>query len=123
MAASVIDASAFAALLFGEPEADVVAAALDGDRVVAPSLLAFELGNVCVTKCRRHPNLREALLAAFELRDRLTIEEAAVDHRQVIELALETGLTAYDASYLWLARQIGAKLVTLDEALKRAATP
>ena len=45
MAASVIDASAFAALLFGEPEADVVAAALDGDRVVAPSLLGFELAN------------------------------------------------------------------------------
>ena len=40
----------------------------------------------------------------------------------VVELALETGLTAYDASYLWLARQFGADLVTLDKALDKAAT-
>jgi len=36
-------------------------------------------------------------------------------------LALETGLTVYDASYLWLARRLGAELVTLDKALDAAA--
>jgi uncharacterized protein with PIN domain len=44
----VVDASALAALLFGEPEADLVAGQLDGARLVAPSLLAFELANVCL---------------------------------------------------------------------------
>ncbi len=38
-----------------------------------------------------------------------------------LDLATETGLTAYDASYLWLARQLGAELVTLDQQLARAA--
>ena len=38
-------------------------------------------------------------------------------------LALETGLTAYDASYLWLSRRLGADLVTLDKALGNAAAP
>jgi len=32
-------------------------------------------------------------------------------------LALRTGLTPYDASYLWLAGYLGADLVTLDERL------
>jgi predicted nucleic acid-binding protein len=45
----------------------------------------------------------------------------AVDHDQTAGLALETGLTAYDASYLWLARRLGAELVTLDKALDAAA--
>jgi predicted nucleic acid-binding protein len=45
----------------------------------------------------------------------------AVDHDKIVELALETGLTAYDASYLWLARHLGAELVTLDKALETAA--
>ena len=35
----VVDASAVAALLFGEPEADAIALRLDGARLVAPSLL------------------------------------------------------------------------------------
>ena len=118
----VVDASALAALLFGEPEAEAVAAQLDGARLVAPGLLAFELANVCLMKCRRHPDRREALLAAFQLRDRLGVEEIAVDHADVLELALKTGLTANDASYLYLARQLGAELVTLDKMLGRAAT-
>ena len=97
-----------------------MASALDGAELVAPTLLSFELANVCLTKCRRHPDLREALLAAFQLRGRLGIAETAVDHEDVLELALRSGLTAYDASYLLLARKLGAELVTLDEALTRA---
>jgi predicted nucleic acid-binding protein len=44
-----------------------------------------------------------------------------VDHPGVIELALATGLTTYDASYLWLASTHGAELVTLNARLARAA--
>ena len=43
-----------------------------------------------------------------------------MDHAEVVALALETGLTAYDASYLWLARRLGLELVTLDKALQAA---
>lgn len=121
-ATKVVDASALAALLFGEPEAEAIAGRLDGGRLVAPNLLAFELANVCLVKCRRHSGQRETLLAGLKLRGQLSVEEVAVDHGAVVELALESGLTAYDASYLWLARQLGAELVTLDKALDRAAT-
>jgi len=117
----VVDASALGALLFGEPEADAIAERLADARLVAPSLLAFELANVCLVKARQHPELREALVAAFRLRRRLGIEEAAVDLEEVLAVATEAGLTAYDASYLWLAEELGAELVTLDRALETAA--
>jgi predicted nucleic acid-binding protein len=120
-AIKVVDASALAALLFGEPEAERVAKRLEGARLVAPGLLGFELANVCLTKARRHPELREALTAAFRLRGRLRVEEVAVDHDVALEMAAATGLTAYDASYLWLAGELGAELVTLDGELARAA--
>jgi predicted nucleic acid-binding protein len=120
-AVKVVDASALAALLFGEPEAETVADQLEGARFVAPSLLAFELANVCLMKCRRHHDQRVALLAGFGLRARLGVEEIAVDNAGVLDLALKTGLTAYDASYLWLARLLGADLVTLDKELARAS--
>ena len=40
---------------------------------------------------------------------------------QLLGLAERIGLTAYDASYLWLARRTGAELVTLDRRLAAAA--
>jgi predicted nucleic acid-binding protein len=121
MVVKVVDASAIAALVFGEPEAERVAGQLDGHALVAPSLLAFELANVCLVKCRRHPDQRDGLIAGFHLRGQLNIEELAVEHAAVLHLASETGLTAYDASYLWLAQRLGADLVTLDKDLARAA--
>ncbi len=121
MAVKVVDASAAAALLFVEPEADAVAERLNGARLIAPALISFELANVCLMKMRRHPEQRSALLATFGLRFRLAVEEIAVDHAETMDLADATGLTAYDASYLWLARKLGAELVTLDRRLARAA--
>jgi predicted nucleic acid-binding protein len=120
MVVKVVDASALAALLFGEPEAETIAERLAEARLVAPVLLAFELANVCLIKARRHPELQAALMAAFRLRTRLGVEEVAVDHNRALEVAAASGLTAYDASYLWLAGELGAELVTLDGELARA---
>ncbi|MDA8048795.1 MAG: type II toxin-antitoxin system VapC family toxin [Rhodospirillales bacterium] len=117
----VVDASALAALLFGEPRAAAVAASLEDARLAAPALLPFELANVCLTKMRRHRAQRKALRAAFRLAERLAIETVVVDHEAALDLAEATGLTAYDASYLWLARALGAELVTLDRKLAKVA--
>jgi predicted nucleic acid-binding protein len=121
-AIKVVDASALAALVFGEPEAEAVAIRLAGGRLTAPSLLDFELANVCLIKMRRYPEQREALRGAFRLADRLAIERIAVDHAAALDLAEATGLTAYDASYLWLSRALGGELVTLDRKLAAAAS-
>jgi predicted nucleic acid-binding protein len=61
-------------------------------------------------------------MPAFRLRGRLGVEEVAVDHNSALKVAAATGLTAYDASYLWLSQQLGAELVTLDQQLSKAAT-
>ena len=119
-ATKIVDASAIAALLFQEPNGEAIARQLEGFRLVAPSLFSYELANVCWLKCRRFPLDQDMLLAGFAQRGRLDIEECAVDHDGVIRLAAVTGLTAYDASYLWLARRLGAELVTLDAALLKA---
>jgi predicted nucleic acid-binding protein len=121
MAVKVVDASALSALLFGEPEGEAVALSLEEGRLVAPALLDFELANVCVMKCRRHPAQRQALIEAFGYRTRLSIEVLTIDHDAARGLAEETGLTAYDASYLWLSRALGAELITLDRRLQAAA--
>lgn len=54
MAVKVVDSSAVAALLFGEPDGPVIAERIAGASLVAPGLLGFELANVCLIKQRRH---------------------------------------------------------------------
>lgn len=49
------------------------------------------------------------------------LEVVEVDHLEVIELARETGLTSYDASYLWLALHLKGELITLNKKLMNAA--
>ena len=51
----------------------------------------------------------------------LPITRVDVPGLEVFALASRTGLTAYDASYLWLAQSRDLELVTLDALLERQA--
>lgn len=117
----VVDASALAALIFGEPAAEDIAARLGEGPLLAPTLLRYEVGSVCRKKIRRHPERRNRLLEALALLPELDLDEVQVPPEKTVALAEETGLTVYDAAYLWLSRWIGAELVTLDERLDSAA--
>ena len=117
----VIDASAFVALMFDEPEAASIAARLVDAQLVAPRLLEFELASVCLRKLRQTPDQRDKLLAAYRARPHFRVETLDVDHLAVLVLAERSGLSTYDASYLWLAQSVGAELVTLDRKLDVAA--
>jgi predicted nucleic acid-binding protein len=120
MTVKVVDASALAALLFGEPEAETVAVRLEGSSLFAPALLGFEIASVCLKKLRRDAQQREALLAAFALYTRMPIEIVEIDHADTLGLAEAFGLSSYDAAYLWLADKLAAELVTLDKQLLSA---
>jgi predicted nucleic acid-binding protein len=112
----VVDASALAAVVFHEPGGDRVAARLDGAAVFAPSLLKFELASVAWKKAVRQPRDAAVILSALEraLDARWNVGWRDVDHADVVLMARATGLSTYDASYLWLAAALGADLVTLD---------
>lgn len=120
MPVKVVDASAIAALIFGEPEAAEIADRLRGCDLVAPALLPFEIASVRLKKLKRHPELEEALLAGHRLFARMKVAQHDVELAETVELARHAGLSAYDASYLWLARHLRAELVTLDAKLARA---
>ncbi len=120
MTDKVVDASAIAALLFDESTAEKVAALLHGHRLFAPALLYTEFANVSLKKTRANPAKRDTFFAAIDRLDLMAINLAEVDIRAVVSLAERHKLTAYDASYLWLARELGVELVTLDERLEKA---
>ncbi len=117
----VVDASALAAVLFEEPEAAQIVEQLGDSVLVAPTLLAYEMANICWKKLRRNPERRAAILEAYALMRRIEIEEADVAMPAALLLAERENLTVYDASYLWLSRALGVRLITLDARLKATA--
>lgn len=120
MPGKVVDASVIAAIAFQETRALEAQAILEGADLAAPHLLGYELANVARNKTLRNPQIletiREGLLGALQLE----IQWQEVDHLAVLELALETGLTAYDATYLYVAQTLGIPLVTFDQQLQAA---
>jgi predicted nucleic acid-binding protein len=116
----VVDASAIVALLFDEVMSDEILRRVRHAALRAPNLIGFEVANACLKKIRAAPGERETLLEALSLLDARSISLETVDLKAAVVLAEQTKLSLYDASYLWLARALGAELVTLDEKLARA---
>ena len=118
----VVDASAVAAMLFGEPDGPWVHALLSGQLLLVPSIFHFEISNTCLMKSRRHPDKAEALLTAWlDWNVQPPVTVMAIDLTTTMELARDHNLTFYDASYLWLAQDHASELISLDAKLVRAA--
>ena len=117
----VVDASAIAAVLFGEVGASEVQDRLRGMNLIAPVLLRHELVSVALKKMRLDAARRAERTLALRRYPALGVVEREVVPNAVFTLALATGLSAYDTSCLWLARNLGVELVTLDGELAAAA--
>jgi len=92
----------------------------EGNKInfVSPNLLLYETINglrSAVVQKRLDPQKAELLLDSF-LNIGILFEK--VDEKQVLGLALNKSITAYDASYVWLAKSKKVKLLTLDERLE-----
>ncbi len=118
----VVDASAYVAVVFNEPEGKEIARRLEGAVVYAPTLLRFELANAGWKKARRDPAHAKGIVAAL----RLALDPAwGINWRDaqpadILLISLATGLTAYDSAYVALAALLGAELVTLEDRVVAA---
>lgn len=118
----VVDASALAAVLFDEPAGAAMVDRLVDHELHVPALFYFELTNIACFKARMRPADRSAFEASLQDGLAYPISVDAVDFLEVMGLAVQTKLNAYDASYLWLARRLDVPLVTLDKRLAAHAT-
>jgi len=123
----VVDASVALAWCFPDEAseyADAVLVALEGHPVLVPSVWALEITNAVVVAERRKRVSQPEVRRFVELVSGLTINEmslpVAASVGNILPLAREYGLSAYDASYLDVAIRHGAPLATLDSGLEEA---
>ena len=116
----VVDASAIAAVVFQEADGNTLQEHLRDDTLFAPHLIDYELMNVGLVKIRRGIGSELLIRAMLSKVPFFRIRRVNVPTDAVVALALQTGLSGYDAAYLWLARSLDVELVTLDRKLGRA---
>jgi len=123
----VLDCSVSAAWCLqeaGSAAAEKILELMSGADVLVPSLWLVEMANVLAVAQRRGRISPADAVRAENLLRVLPIRIDPVRHDDLPRLravAVEHGLTAYDAGYLELAMRNRLPLATLDEVLRRAA--
>jgi len=125
----VLDCSATLPWVFADEATPAADQLLDelvrGVRAWVPALWHLELGNVLLGAQRRG-RIDQAGIEAFL--SQLVVYDIAVDDQtmerawqKTFDLAMQCGLSTYDAAYLELALRRGLPLATLDRELAAAA--
>jgi predicted nucleic acid-binding protein len=115
----VIDASVAAQWVLDEPGTERALALRDGDALIAPSLIASEIGNALWKAVRRGAVTRADAVAAMNsillpFEALIPIEDL---RNRALALAIELGHPIYDCFYLALAERERVALVSADERL------
>jgi predicted nucleic acid-binding protein len=126
----VVDASVAAAWSLPDEESGLAERLLlavgDSGEILVPAIWPFELANVFVMAQRRDRLDEIAIARARAAVEALPIRIVEIERRDVLDavesLARTSGLTAYDATYLYLAIRERLPLATLDDRLRAAAS-
>lgn len=124
----VVDASTALAWCFPDEAsdyADRVLVALEGRTILAPAVWGLEIANAMLAG-ERSRRLRQPEIARFAmLLDNLSLmhdtQPVSACVTNVLPLARQHNLSAYDAAYLELSIRRGAPMATLDARLRKAA--
>jgi predicted nucleic acid-binding protein len=126
----VVDASVVAKwILPGEPSEEnalnLKSNHLSGiTHLCAPSLVVNEVGNSLWTAIKRKRIVREEAYEALKALDDLHISLHQFNWSEisaVLQIAVKTDLTIYDASYLFLSEKMKAQVITADDKMYRKA--
>ena len=117
----VVDASVICSLIFAEPDQAVARSmVIRHTGLYAPTLISFEVANTALKKIRARPLERDQIISLYSNFYDFSIQTTDIDLEAAILLAQREKLSIYDATYLWLALDMGIDLVTLDSDLGKA---
>ncbi len=123
--AIVVDASATLAWLFGEVDPiDWLEVTLQQESLLAPSLWQLEVVQAVLKKERQHQVTSHQADDFLQVLDAMAIDVVDLPHLTLQGLAAWSRphqLSTYDVTYLALAVERQAELLTLDNNLKLAA--
>ena len=105
----VVDASVLAASVFAEAKRHEAEAQMRGRALCAPTLIDYEIANVALNKIRGKAVSFDDAGRALALYESMSVECWEADPGELFRIGEEYRLSAYDASYLWVAGRVRSR--------------
>jgi len=117
----VIDTSAIIAVIAGEPERAMLIEHTQGADLIAPPSVHWEIGNALSAMFKRQRISLAQALKALSVYQQIPIRFVDVELDEVLRIANDLGIHAYDAYLIQAALKYRSPLLTLDNYLIECA--
>ena len=117
----VADTNTFLVVALDEPEKQEIIALTNGQELIAPAVLPFEIGNALSALVKRNKLSEVEARAAWKACQKIPVDLRGVDIEQALNIAFENNIYAYDAYFIECAINLRSPLLTLDRQLKSVA--
>ena len=118
----VVDTSVIIAVIVNEPTKPAIIQATQNADLIAPTSVHWEIGNAFSAMFKRNRITLSEAEKAIEIYQQIPIRFVDVELKEVLELAKQLNIYAYDAYLIRCAQKYKAPLISLDQALLRHAT-
>lgn len=117
----VADTNTFIAVAFNEPERERMIQITEGQNLIAPDVLPFEIGNALTAMMKKKLLKKEEVESAWEVIQQIPVDLRQIDIKLALRIAVKFNLYAYDAYFLKCAESLRCPLLTLDSRMQRIA--
>ena len=118
----VIDTSALIAVIINERERKTIIEITREAELIAPHSIYWEIGNAFSAMLKRGRITLEQCSEAIKIFRRIPLAFVEINFLDCMEICGNQQIYAYDAYLIQCALQHGAPLLTLDKALREAAS-
>ena len=117
----VVDTSVLISVIVGEPEREKILETTQGNTLVGPGCIPWEVGNAFSAMFKRNRISLEEAQKGMLIFESIPIRYLEPDFLKVLHLSKQAEMYAYDAYFLDCAIRYRAPLLTLDKKLKASA--
>ncbi len=115
------DTNTFIAVALNEPEKDRIIRLTEGNDLIAPDVLPFEIGNALTAMMKKSALKKEEVASAWEVVQHIPVDLRDTDIKSALNIAIKFNIYAYDAYFLECADRLRSPLLTLDLGMQRVA--
>lgn len=117
----VIDTSALIAVIVGEPERTKIIEHTNGNTLIGPGSIPWEIGNAFSAMFKRDRLTLDEAQKGISIFESIPLRYVEPDFFNSLKLSKKINMYAYDAYFLDCAIRYKSPLLTLDRKLKDAA--
>ncbi len=117
----VVDTSALIAVIVGEPEREDIIELTNENSLIGPGSIPWEIGNAFSAMFKRNRLGLDEAKKGQRIFTSIPLRYVETDFTNVISIARQTNIYAYDAYFLDCAVRYKSPLLTLDRRLMSAA--